>query len=89
MILFLAEHSNGKLKKSALELVTASQTLGSKLGKEVVGIVLGADITASQELATYANVITIQDAALADTQPKQSPQFLQHSLKNLVQPLCS
>jgi electron transfer flavoprotein alpha subunit len=67
MILFLAEHSSGKLKKSALELVTASQTLASKLGKEVVGIVLGADVSAAQELATYTNAITVQDAALADT----------------------
>jgi electron transfer flavoprotein alpha subunit len=67
MILFLAEHSNGKLKKSALELVTASQSLGSKLGKESVGVVLGADVSAAQELATYTNVITVQDAALVDT----------------------
>ena len=66
MILFLAEHSNGKLKKSALELVTASQTLASKLGKESLAIVLGADVNAAQELATYTNVIAVQDAALAD-----------------------
>jgi electron transfer flavoprotein alpha subunit len=67
MILFLAEHTNGKLKKSALELVTASQMLASKLGKDVAGIVLGADISAAQELATYTNVMTVQDAALADS----------------------
>jgi electron transfer flavoprotein alpha subunit len=50
-----------------LELVTASQSLGSKLGKESVGVVLGADVSAAQELATYTNVITVQDAALVDT----------------------
>jgi electron transfer flavoprotein alpha subunit len=67
MILLIAEHANGKLKKSALELVTASQTLVSKLGKEVVGVVLGADSSAANELANYVSkVIAIQNAALAD-----------------------
>ncbi len=66
MILFLAEHTNGKLKKSALELVSASQTLASNLGKDVAGIVLGAEVNAAQELAMYTNVITIQDASLSD-----------------------
>jgi electron transfer flavoprotein alpha subunit len=66
MILFLAEHANGKLKKSAYELVTASQTLAGKLGKDVAGIVLGADVSVAQELANYTNVITVQDAALGE-----------------------
>jgi electron transfer flavoprotein alpha subunit len=83
MILFLAEHSNGKLKKSALELVTASQTLGSKLGKDVVGIVLGADVSAAQELATYTNVITVQDAALADTRAEPITTVLTTLAKDL------
>jgi electron transfer flavoprotein alpha subunit len=66
MILFLAEHVSGKLKKSAFELITASQTLAGKLNKDVVGIVLGADVGAAQELVNYTNVITVQDASLAD-----------------------
>jgi electron transfer flavoprotein alpha subunit len=83
MILFLAEYANGKLKKSALELVTASQTLGSKLGKEVTGIVLGADVSAAQELATYINVITVQDAALSDVRSETYTSVLTNLAKEL------
>jgi electron transfer flavoprotein alpha subunit len=83
MILFLAEHSNGKLKKSALELVTASQTLAGKLGKEVAGIVLGADVSAAQELATYSNVITIQDSALSDVRAETYTSMLTNLVKEL------
>lgn len=83
MILFLAEHSNGKLRKSALELVTASQTLASKLGKEVAGLVLGVDVNAAQELATYTNVMTIQDAALADTRAETITTVLATLVKEL------
>ncbi len=68
MILLIAEHNNGKLKKSALELVTAAQGLATKLSKEIVGVVLGSDVSAANELATYVTkVVTVQDAALADT----------------------
>jgi electron transfer flavoprotein alpha subunit len=83
MILFLAEHSNGQLKKSALELVTASQTLATKLGKEVSGIVLGADVSASQELATYTNVITVQNAALSDVRAETYTSVLTTLAKEL------
>ncbi|MGL4608610.1 MAG: electron transfer flavoprotein subunit alpha/FixB family protein [Trueperaceae bacterium] len=83
MILFLAEHSNGKLKKSALELVTASQTLASKLGKEVTGIVLGADVNAAQELANFTNVITVQDTALADVRSETYTTVLTNIAKEL------
>jgi electron transfer flavoprotein alpha subunit len=83
MILFLAEHTNGKLKKSALELVTASQTLGSKLGKEATGIVLGADVGVAQELANYTNVITVQDAALADVRAETYTSVLTALVKEL------
>jgi electron transfer flavoprotein alpha subunit len=83
MILFLAEHTNGKLKKSALELVTASQMLASKLGKDVAGIVLGADVSVAQELAAYTNVITVQDAALADTRAETITTVLTTLVKEL------
>jgi electron transfer flavoprotein alpha subunit len=67
MILLIAEHNNGKLKKSALELVTAAQKLSAQLLQDVVGVVLGAEVSAASELATYVNkVVTIQDAALGD-----------------------
>jgi electron transfer flavoprotein alpha subunit len=83
MILFLAEHANGKLKKSATELVTVSQTLGSKVGKEVVGIVLGADVSAAQELANYTNVITVQDSALSDVRAETYTSVLTTLAKEL------
>ena len=67
MILLIAEHANGKLKKSALELVTASQKLSSQFSQDAVGVVLGSDVSAASELATYLNkVVTVQDALLAD-----------------------
>jgi electron transfer flavoprotein alpha subunit len=83
MILFFAEHSNGKLRKSALELVTASQTLASKLGKDVVGIVLGSEVSAAQELANCTNVVTVQDAALADVRSETYASVLTTLAKDL------
>lgn len=67
MILFIAEHLNGKLKKSALELATAAKTLADGLGGEVVGAVLGGDVSGvAQELSGYVDtVIALEDAALA------------------------
>ncbi len=68
MILFIAEHTNGKLKKSALELANAASTLAQKLGTEVVAAVLGSDVSsAATELANYTSkVIAVEDAALND-----------------------
>jgi electron transfer flavoprotein alpha subunit len=83
MLLFLAEHMNGKLKKSAYELVTASQTLANKLVKEVAGIVLGADVAVAQELANYTNVITVQDAALGDARAETYTSVLTTLVKEL------
>jgi electron transfer flavoprotein alpha subunit len=83
MILFLAEHSNGKLKKSALELVTASQSLASKLNKDVIGVILGADVSAAQELANYTNVFTVQDAALSEVRSETYTSVLTHLVKEL------
>jgi electron transfer flavoprotein alpha subunit len=69
MILLIAEHANGKLRKSAIELVTAAQGLADKLSIDIVGVVLGSDVSAAAELATYVNkVVTVKDAALADAQ---------------------
>lgn len=68
MILVVAEHLNGKLKKSALELVSAAQGLAGSLGAEVTGLVYGQDVSAAaQELAGYLDkVVTVEDAALGD-----------------------
>ncbi len=68
MILFVAEHANGKLKKSALELSGVAKGLASKLGGDAVGLLLGAEVGAlAQELAHYApKVIAVEDAALED-----------------------
>lgn len=68
MILVVAEHLNGKLKKSALELVSAAQGLAGSLGAEVTGLVYGQGVSAAaQELAGYLEkVVTVEDAALGD-----------------------
>ena len=68
MILLIAEHVNGKLKKSALELVTAARNLSTKLSQEVTGVVLGSEVSAATELANYVTkVVTVQDDLLGDT----------------------
>lgn len=68
MILCIAEHSEGKLKKSALELLGAASSLAAELGAEVVAVVLGSSVSSvAAELATYASkVVAVEDAALAD-----------------------
>ena len=68
MVLFVAEHAGGELKKSALELAGAANDVAAKLGGEAVGLVMGQDVSGpAKDLATYTpNVITVEDAALAD-----------------------
>ena len=67
MILFIADHVDGKLKKSALELTSAAQILAKGLGGEVAGVVIGADTKAAQELTKYVpKVYSVQNADLAD-----------------------
>ena len=67
MILLVAEHANGKLRKSAVELVTAANEL-TDLDGEVAGVVLGQDVDAvAEELAGYVGkVFKVEDAALAE-----------------------
>ena len=58
MILFVAEHKNGKLRKSALELVSAAKSLAESLDAQVAGLVLGDDIDAvTSELARYVDTV--------------------------------
>ena len=67
MILLLAEHSNGKLKKSALELVTAANGLAEKLGENVAAAIIGADSSAASEMAKYVSqVYSVENSDLAD-----------------------
>lgn len=68
MVLFVAEHSNGSLRKSALELATAAKDLASQLGGDAVGVLLGNDLgSLAQDLANYVTkVIAVEDPALAE-----------------------
>ena len=67
MILFIAEHTNGKLKKSALELANAATGLAEKLGETVAAAIIGADVSAAKELSNYvAKVYTVENSNLAD-----------------------
>ncbi|MCA9839497.1 MAG: electron transfer flavoprotein subunit alpha/FixB family protein [Trueperaceae bacterium] len=85
MILVIAEHSNGSLKKSALELLSAAKSLSEKLGGEVVAALLGQDLSgAASELAKYVNkVIAVEDAALADVRAEPYTTVLTNLAKEL------
>ena len=63
MVLIVVEHSDGKLRKSSLELVQAGRELAEALGSEPVGLVLGsgADSVAS-DLARYLPTVKLIDA---------------------------
>ena len=68
MILLVAEYKNGKLRKSALELVSAAQTLAEALETQVAGLVIGSDTdAAASELAKYVETVyTATDDALGE-----------------------
>ena len=72
MILLVAEYKNGKLRKSALELVTAAKSLAESLETQVAGLVVGSDTgtdinTAASELAKYVETVyTVADDALGE-----------------------
>ncbi|MEX2542836.1 MAG: electron transfer flavoprotein subunit alpha/FixB family protein [Trueperaceae bacterium] len=68
MILIVAEHSNGKLRKSALELAQAGRELARELDVEPVGLILGSGVQeCASELARYLpRVRVVDDPALAD-----------------------
>lgn len=68
MILIVAQHSGGKLRKSALELARAGSQLAAELGASPVGLVLGSDPeAAAEELARYLpEVRTVASELLAE-----------------------
>jgi len=62
VILVVAEHKDGKLKKSALELVSAANTLADALGAEVAGLVLGEGVEGvADELATFIQTVYLAE----------------------------
>lgn len=68
MVLIVAEHSDGKLRKSSLELVSAGSELAASLGVEAVGLVLGSGADeVARELARYLPKVKLaDDPELAD-----------------------
>ena len=63
MVLIVAEHSDGKLRKSSLELVQAGRELAEALGSEPVGLVLGSGAgSVASELARYLPSVKLIDA---------------------------
>ena len=68
MVLIVAEHSDGQLRKSALEAVTAGTRLASELGTQPVALIMGRDVSdLAQELAGYVeDVRVVEDDALGD-----------------------
>jgi electron transfer flavoprotein alpha subunit len=69
VVLIVAEHAEGRLRKSALELVQAGRELATELGVEPVGLVLGSGVSqVAAELARYLPLVQVaDDPALADT----------------------
>src|SRR5487761_1430275 len=62
MILIVAEHANGKLSKSAYELVTCARQL--KLENPVTALVLGSNVAAvASEAALVADQVLVADNA--------------------------
>ena len=68
MVLIVAEHTGGKLRKSTLELVQAGRELADSMGVEAVGMVLGSDAAGvAGELARYLPTVKlVDDPALAE-----------------------
>ena len=70
MILIVADHHNGSLRKASYELVSAARAI-SDVSTEIAGLVIGGDAAhtaqASQELATLvAQVYSVSDSELKD-----------------------
>lgn len=66
-VLIFAEHQEGKVKKSAYELVSKGAELASKIGGQVEAVLVGsASDAAAQELAQYGarKVYILENAAL-------------------------
>lgn len=64
MVLIVAEHQNGKLRKSALEAAHAGRELAAALGTDVAGLVAGADVAdVAAEFARYVSRVYVADAA--------------------------
>lgn len=62
MVLVVAEHSNGRLRKSALEVTEAGRELAAALGEEPAGLVLGSGAgEVARELARYLPQVWLVD----------------------------
>ena len=66
MVLVVADHKDGELRKSTLELVSAARALAEGLGTEVAGLVLGGDVQgAAEALSGYVETVyTVSDSSL-------------------------
>lgn len=67
MILVVAEHTGGKLKKSSFELISAARTLADDTQQPIVSLVLGETVAdvATELMTLTERVITVEDSALA------------------------
>ena len=66
MILIVAEHTNGALRKSAYEMVTASQKLAD-LGAPVAALIIGGDAAVAEEMTKLVDTVyTVSSGDLAD-----------------------
>ena len=79
MVLIVAEHKEGKLRKSAYELVTAGRSLAESLGTGLEGLIFGGETAAAAELATLIGVVTaVGDEKLADFRAETATRVVSH-----------
>lgn len=65
-VLIIAEHDNQTLKGGTLNAVTAAQKIGGDIHIAVIGANVGAVAQAAAQVAGVAQVLTFDDAALAE-----------------------
>jgi electron transfer flavoprotein alpha subunit len=85
MIVLVAEHSDGTLRKSTLELITVARHLAGKLEVEIAGLVVGSGVSAvAEELARFVpKVFLVQADELADTRAEPLTSVIAGACKEL------
>jgi len=65
-ILVFVEHRDGAFNKASFEAVAAAQQLGAALGQDVSAVLLGADATLAQGVASYdvSRIISVENPKL-------------------------
>jgi electron transfer flavoprotein alpha subunit len=85
-ILAFAEQRDGKLKKTAFEVVKAARTVADQLGGDVVALLIGNDVKAlASTLGGYgaSRVVTVEDARLTHYSTTAYAKIIAEVVKNV------